>query len=110
MISDSMIRVFDSTTSEYPLINEIMARDVSWCMLDIAFSPNSQNFAYSTWSSCSKSKNLDDWLQNFDFDFSKPNFSLSQSSPWLRTAITTIIFSTNKIKFLYIFTSIFKLW
>lgn len=50
-----MIRVYDATSSKYPLINEIMAKDVSWCMLDIAFSPDGENFAYSTWSSCSMS-------------------------------------------------------
>lgn len=54
-ISDSMIRMYDSTTSRYTLINEIMAKDVSWCMLDIAFSPDGRNYAYSTWSSCSES-------------------------------------------------------
>jgi len=49
---DQEIRVFDSTTSHYKEINHINAKHVSWCILDIAFSPDCQYFAYSSWAEC----------------------------------------------------------
>ncbi|XP_031619571.1 DDB1- and CUL4-associated factor 11 [Contarinia nasturtii] len=49
---DNMIRIHDSTTMRYKCQNEIMAKDVNWCILDIAFSPDSEHFVYSTWSNC----------------------------------------------------------
>ncbi|XP_070491342.1 DDB1- and CUL4-associated factor 11 [Chironomus tepperi] len=49
---DQEIRIFDSSTSNYKTLNHINAKHVSWCILDIAFSPCSQYFAYSTWSEC----------------------------------------------------------
>lgn len=48
---DNMIRIHDSTTMKYKCQNEIIATDVNWCILDIAFSPASEYFVYSTWSS-----------------------------------------------------------
>lgn len=52
--TDNMIRIHDSTTMRYKCQNEIIAKDVNWCILDIAFSPGSEYFVYSTWSSCRK--------------------------------------------------------
>lgn len=49
---DQEIRIFDSSTSNYKELNHITAKHVSWCILDIAFSPCSQYFAYSTWAEC----------------------------------------------------------
>ena len=49
---DQEIRIFDSSTSNYTQVNHLSAKHVSWCILDIAFSPCSQYFAYSTWSEC----------------------------------------------------------
>lgn len=49
---DQVVRIFDSSNSNYHHINYINARHVSWCLLDIAFSPCDQYFAYSTWSDC----------------------------------------------------------
>lgn len=49
---DHMIRIYDSTTAKYKCQNEINARDVNWCILDIAFSPGCEYFVYSTWSTC----------------------------------------------------------
>lgn len=49
---DQIVRIFDSSTSNYTHVNHINARHVSWCLLDIAFSPCDQFFAYSTWSDC----------------------------------------------------------
>lgn len=43
---DQEIRIFDSSTSNYVELNHINAKHVSWCILDIAFSPCSQYFAY----------------------------------------------------------------
>ncbi|EAT40857.1 AAEL007451-PA [Aedes aegypti] len=47
---DSKIRVFDATTSRYPLVNQIEAKNVSWSVLDIDFSPDGEHFVYSTWN------------------------------------------------------------
>lgn len=49
---DQVVRIFDSSTPNYHHVNYINARHVSWCLLDIAFSPCDQFFAYSTWSDC----------------------------------------------------------
>lgn len=53
-MADSVIRVHDSSTPHYKRVNEIAAKNINWCILDVGFSPNGQYFAYSTWSSCSK--------------------------------------------------------
>lgn len=53
-MTDSVIRVHDSSTSQYKRVNEITAKNINWCILDVGFSPNGQHFAYSTWSSSSK--------------------------------------------------------
>lgn len=47
---DSRIRVFDATTSRYPLVNQLEAKNVSWSVLDIDFSPDGEFFVYSTWA------------------------------------------------------------
>jgi WD repeat-containing protein 23 len=49
---DQVVRIFDSSTENYQRINFINAKCVSWCLLDIAFSPCDKYFAYSTWSDC----------------------------------------------------------
>ena len=43
---DQEIRVFDATTPHYKQVNQINAKHVSWCILDIEFSKD--DFAYST--------------------------------------------------------------
>lgn len=53
-MTDSVIRIHDSSTPQYKRVNEIAAKNINWCILDVAFSPNGQYFAYSTWSSSSK--------------------------------------------------------
>jgi hypothetical protein len=53
-----MIRLYDATNSSYKLVNELSAKDVSWSILDVAFSPDGEYFAYSTWSMCSKYSSL----------------------------------------------------
>lgn len=53
---DQFLRVFDTSNSEYKIVNHIGVQDVSWCIVDLAFSPDEQNVAYSTWSSIGKKK------------------------------------------------------
>lgn len=53
-MTDSVIRVHDSSTPQYKRVNEIVAKNINWCILDVGFSPNGQYFAYSTWSSSSE--------------------------------------------------------
>lgn len=47
---DSKIRIFDATTSQYRQVNQIEAKNVSWSVLDIDFSPDEEHFVYSTWA------------------------------------------------------------
>lgn len=47
---DSRIRVFDATSSLYPMVRQIDAKNVSWSILDIDFSPDGEFFVYSTWT------------------------------------------------------------
>lgn len=49
---DQVVRIYDSSNPNYNHVNYINARHVSWCLLDIQFSPCNQYFAYSTWSDC----------------------------------------------------------
>ncbi|VEN35785.1 unnamed protein product [Callosobruchus maculatus] len=48
---DQVIRVYDSSTVPYVSLHKIRARDVGWSIIDIAFSPNNEQFVYTTWSS-----------------------------------------------------------
>lgn len=49
---DQEIRIFDSSNSNYKELKNIPAKHVSWCILDLAFSPCSKFVAYSTWAEC----------------------------------------------------------
>lgn len=49
---DFMLRIFDATNDSYAPINRMIAKDVNWGILDIAFTADSEYFVYSTWSSC----------------------------------------------------------
>lgn len=51
---DHELRIFDATTDSYELVNRMVAKDVSWGILDMAFTADSEYFVYSTWSSCCK--------------------------------------------------------
>lgn len=76
---DHLLRVFDSSTTKYRRINEIEARDVSWCILDITFSPNDEYFAYSTWTTClhlSKVNGDSSDLQCLSLEPDKPRFCI----------------------------------
>nr|CAI5859118.1 unnamed protein product [Callosobruchus analis] len=48
---DQVIHVYDSSTVPYVALHKIRARDVGWSIIDIAFSPNNEQFVYTTWSS-----------------------------------------------------------
>nr|CAH7741944.1 unnamed protein product [Callosobruchus chinensis] len=48
---DQAIRVYDSSTVPYVPLHKIRARDVGWSIIDIAFSPDNEQFVYTTWSS-----------------------------------------------------------
>lgn len=49
---DQEIRIFDSSNTNYRELKTIPAKHVSWCILDLAFSPCSKFVAYSTWAEC----------------------------------------------------------
>lgn len=118
---DNMIRIYDSTTVRYKCQNEIIARDMNWCILDIAFSPGSEYFIYSTWSSCckcwndalrypQKKKTMMKFETNLKFSlFSALSNSASESNKWNVTAIETVILAAVKVKLLYIFIGLFEL-
>lgn len=55
---DHVLRIFDASKDTYRRINRIVAKDVNWGILDIAFTADSEYFVYSTWSpSCMYSTN-----------------------------------------------------
>lgn len=64
-----MIRIYDSSTVRYKCQNEIIAKDMNWCILDIAFSPGSEYFVYSTWSSCRKWSSSDSDFSWYRMDY-----------------------------------------
>lgn len=49
---DHVLRVFDASRSAYRRINRIVAKDVHWGILDVAFTKRGDEFVYSTWSTC----------------------------------------------------------
>lgn len=49
-----MIRVFDSSTPKYRKVNKIKATDINWGLIDLQYSPDGKELAYSTWSDSSK--------------------------------------------------------
>ncbi|KAL1518063.1 hypothetical protein ABEB36_001744 [Hypothenemus hampei] len=48
---DRHIRLYDSRDISYKMIKSVRARDMGWSIIDVAFSPDGENFVYSTWSS-----------------------------------------------------------
>ncbi|XP_060534668.1 DDB1- and CUL4-associated factor 11 isoform X2 [Cylas formicarius] len=48
---DRYIRLYNSENTSYKMYKRIRARDVGWSIIDVAFSPDSESFVYSTWSS-----------------------------------------------------------
>lgn len=103
-IPDNMIRIHDSTTMRYKCQNEIIAKDVNWCILDIAFSPGSEYFVYSTWSSCCKCHSVFSRKINMILYFILDSinrdvflfhlFSTFESNQWNITSAKTIVFTT----------------
>lgn len=53
---DHVLRIFDATNDSYNRVNRMVAKDVNWGILDIAFTADSEYFVYSTWSTCRKLK------------------------------------------------------
>jgi WD repeat-containing protein 23 len=51
---DRNIRVYDTSYGNFKLRKEIVARDVGWSVLDVAFSPDGHYLIYSSWSDSSK--------------------------------------------------------
>ncbi|XP_017779028.1 PREDICTED: DDB1- and CUL4-associated factor 11 [Nicrophorus vespilloides] len=47
---DKQIRVYKTDGGKYTLFREFQARDIGWSIIDVAFSPNGEEFVYSTWS------------------------------------------------------------
>ncbi|KAH0812047.1 hypothetical protein GEV33_010747 [Tenebrio molitor] len=50
-ILDRQIRLYKSDDASYKLYNTLNARDIGWSIIDIAVSPDQNQFLYSTWSS-----------------------------------------------------------
>ncbi|XP_013791990.1 LEC14B protein-like [Limulus polyphemus] len=50
VLTDCMIRIYDTSREDFKLMKVVAARDVGWSVLDIAISPNGQQFVYSSWS------------------------------------------------------------
>ncbi|KAJ8973770.1 hypothetical protein NQ317_002973 [Molorchus minor] len=60
---DRHIRLYNSGDGSYKLFSSLRAREVGWSIIDVAFSPNKENYVYSTWSSalhlCSVNGSMD---------------------------------------------------
>ncbi|XP_045462057.1 DDB1- and CUL4-associated factor 11 [Harmonia axyridis] len=48
---DRHLRLYKSDDGSYKKLGTFQAKDVGWSILDVAFSPDQNYFAYSTWSS-----------------------------------------------------------
>lgn len=47
---DKKLRLYDTSTSNYRLIQKVKGLNVGWSILDTAFNPDGNIFAYSSWS------------------------------------------------------------
>uniref|UniRef100_A0A182XZL1 WD_REPEATS_REGION domain-containing protein n=1 Tax=Anopheles stephensi TaxID=30069 RepID=A0A182XZL1_ANOST len=47
---DALVRVYDSSRSQYKLKSTLETKHVAWSILDIDFSPDGSSFVYSTWA------------------------------------------------------------
>uniref|UniRef100_A0AAY5KPC4 DDB1- and CUL4-associated factor 11 n=1 Tax=Esox lucius TaxID=8010 RepID=A0AAY5KPC4_ESOLU len=47
---DQNIRLYDTSRGRFNLKRTVKARDVGWSVLDVCFTPDSQNVLYSSWS------------------------------------------------------------
>ncbi|XP_010778310.1 DDB1- and CUL4-associated factor 11-like, partial [Notothenia coriiceps] len=47
---DQNIRLYDTSRGRFHLRRTVKARDVGWSVLDVCFTPDSQNVLYSSWS------------------------------------------------------------
>uniref|UniRef100_A0A182MI24 Uncharacterized protein n=1 Tax=Anopheles culicifacies TaxID=139723 RepID=A0A182MI24_9DIPT len=47
---DTLVRVYDSSRSQYKLLRVLETKHVAWSILDIDFSPDGNSFVYSTWA------------------------------------------------------------
>ncbi|KYM93583.1 DDB1- and CUL4-associated factor 11 [Cyphomyrmex costatus] len=49
---DKWMYIYKMVNGNYVIYNRMLAHDVGWSVLDIAFSPDGQHFAYSSWADC----------------------------------------------------------
>lgn len=60
---DKIMRLYDTSHSDYKLINKINGLDVGWSIIDTAFNPTGDMIAYSSWS-----ENIHVWNDRGDSD------------------------------------------
>ncbi|XP_011064716.1 PREDICTED: DDB1- and CUL4-associated factor 11 isoform X1 [Acromyrmex echinatior] len=49
---DKWMYIYRTNNGNFTLYNQMLAHDVGWSVLDVAFSPDGQHFAYSSWADC----------------------------------------------------------
>ncbi|XP_071653596.1 DDB1- and CUL4-associated factor 11 [Temnothorax longispinosus] len=49
---DKWLYIYRTRNGNFTLYSRMQAHDVGWSVLDIAFSPNGEHFAYSSWADC----------------------------------------------------------
>ncbi|XP_018357559.1 PREDICTED: DDB1- and CUL4-associated factor 11, partial [Trachymyrmex cornetzi] len=49
---DKWMYIYRTNNGNFTLYNRMLAHDVGWSVLDVAFSPDGQHFAYSSWADC----------------------------------------------------------
>lgn len=55
-VSDKVMRLYDTSTSNYKLIRKVNGIDVGWSIIDTAFSSKGDMIAYSSWSENGENK------------------------------------------------------
>lgn len=64
IFADKWLYIYQTHNGNFILYNRMLAHDVGWSVLDIAFSPDGKHFAYSSWADCCK------WHRDYSLCFS----------------------------------------
>ncbi|XP_971729.2 DDB1- and CUL4-associated factor 11 [Tribolium castaneum] len=88
---DRQIRLYKSDDASYKLFNTLSARDIGWSIIDVAISPDQNQFVYSTWSSS---------LHLCSVNESSHQEPLSLTNTSRRFCVFSVVFSSDGKEFL----------
>lgn len=93
------------------MYKEILACDVGWSILDVAFSPDDRHIAYSSWSESRKYITFRAIMQQAFFVFFYIFDSLSSFSPWMqKLGLRKAAVKPDRSAILRVLNSIFTRW